>query len=262
MPMSSTAARASSTLGVLFALVGFATVAAARSAPVVDWREAGSHVGEFVTVEGDVVDAHMIAEGCVLEFGAAASDFRAVLIVPVLSDLPRQPERLYRGKRVRATGRVQRFQGRPEMVLQNPGQIEVVGIQATEPAVEPASTPPPSALPSASPTPPTPPPSTPSPLPAAPAPTPPVPTPPAPTAEPAPPRGLIEDVQRRLTPPDPCAQARARWREAAATARPHAAALEHCLETTGYRCHPEAAALGPALSALEWAEQQVADACR
>ena len=91
MSMSSAAAPTPSALRTVLALVGFATVAHARPAPVIDWQEADRHVGEFVTVEGDVVDARTTAEGCVLEFGADARAFRTVLIVPMLSNLPRFP---------------------------------------------------------------------------------------------------------------------------------------------------------------------------
>ena len=39
------------------------------------------------------------------------------------------------------------------------------------------------------------------------------------------------------------------------------AALTQCLGGGSYRCRPQAAALAPALSALEWAEQQVETSC-
>src|SRR5579885_3413775 len=87
---------------------------------------AAAHVGEFVTVEGDVASARLAGEGLVLEF--AADDpraFRAVLLIPMITDLPRRPERLYLGRRVRVSGLVRRFQDRPEMILRAPSQIEV-----------------------------------------------------------------------------------------------------------------------------------------
>jgi len=70
--------------------------------------------------------ARIVGDTCVLEFADDPLAFRAVLLLPLLSDLPPQPERLYHQKRVRLTGRVQRFQGRPEMVLRSPKQVELV----------------------------------------------------------------------------------------------------------------------------------------
>jgi len=127
-------------------LVALAAAAAhAVAPPLVSWREAGGHVGEVVTVEGEVATASTVGDTWVLEF--ARDDpraFRVVVLLPLLETAPRQPERLYQGRRVRATGRVQRFQGRAEMVLRGAGQIEVVETGGAPPA---ASAPPPPAAP-------------------------------------------------------------------------------------------------------------------
>ena len=130
---------------MLLALVALAAGAAGAAAPlVVPWREAGGHVGEVVTVEGEVAVARTVGDTWVLEF--APDDpraFRVVVLLSLLESAPRQPEHLYQGRRVRATGRVQRFQGRAEMVLRGAGQIEVVETSGEAPA------PPPSAAPAA-----------------------------------------------------------------------------------------------------------------
>jgi len=127
-------------------LVALAAAAAhAVAPPLVSWREAGGHVGEVVTVEGEVATASTVGDTWVLEF--ARDDpraFRVVVLLPLLETAPRQPERLYQGRRVRATGRVQRFQGRAEMVLRGAAQIEVVETGGAPPA---ASAPPPPAAP-------------------------------------------------------------------------------------------------------------------
>jgi len=106
--------------------------------PVVSWLDAGAHVGEVITVEGEVVAAHGSEDTWVLEFAPADPHaFRLVVLLPLFGSAARQPERLFGGQKVRATGRVQRFQGRPEMVLRSPDQIEV-----GEPAGGPAGAPP------------------------------------------------------------------------------------------------------------------------
>ncbi|HZP39933.1 MAG TPA: hypothetical protein VFD84_00315 [Candidatus Binatia bacterium] len=277
-------------LGAAVLLAALAAVARGVAPPVVGWRDAGAHVGDIVTVEGDVVGAHTSGSTCVLEFATDdPSAFRAILVVPIVSSLPPEPERLYVGKRVRVSGRVQRFEGRPEMVLRGPSQIEVVdlggapGLAAAprEPAPPPGetpglspaashpppapvaaptavpATPPVTAAPSVAATPPgaaTPPTAATSPATAPPAATPPATTPP--------PRGLAEAVGRQLAQVDACARARARWREAAAAAHARTDALGRCLAAGGYHCRAEAAALAPSLTSLEWSEQQVDEACR
>ena len=245
-------------------------------------------VGAQVTVEGDVVAARTQSDSCVLEFAADdPTSFRVVLLIPAITSLPRQPERLYLGKRVRATGLIRSFKGRLEMVLRSPGQIEVVDVAGPDRTAEAPSTtvpaPPPVTAPSApsavAPKPPATVAPAPPPAPAAtvvaptvaaptavPAPavvqTPPVsaaPAPPPPSPEP-PARGLGEALVRQL-PAGDCDQARARWKEAAQSADDLAGALTRCLRAGSYRCRQASASLAPALTALEWAEQQVDDAC-
>ena len=129
----------------LVSLVALAAASARAAAPpVISWQEAGGHVGEVVTVEGEVATASTVGDTWVLEF--ARDDpraFRVVVLLPLLETAPRQPERLYQGRRVRATGRVQRFQGRAEMVLRGAGQIEVVETTGAPPVA--SALPPPAA---------------------------------------------------------------------------------------------------------------------
>ncbi len=270
-------------LATLIVLTSLSGVAAAVPPPVVPWREAGAHVGEMVTVEGKVIAAETTDDTCVLEF--APGDpvaFRAVLLLPILSTGPRHPERLYRGRQVRATGRVQQFHGRPEMVLRSTDQIQVTdddgtSFTAAEPEVPPATPesrpsaarqPEPAATRASAPAVPTPsapqavpsaPPSSAATAPPATAAGPPV----APAAPPEPPaRGLVEAVQQKMASLTPCERARTRWRDAAAIAGARAAALCRCLDAAGYDCRAERKLLGPALSALGVSEDEIADACR
>jgi len=245
---------------LLLLAVGYAYVG---SVTVLDWHAAASHVGDLVTIEGSVVRAQLSGDTCTLEFAAEeASALRVVLVIPLMTDLPPHPERLYQDRRIRVTGRVQRFGSRPEIVLRNPGQIEIIDVAA---APAPST---PSTLPTASSTTtslPTPrrdatrslPPTT---LPAATA-APVVAGPPATTTTLPPPRGLVEAVARELPLATACPRAQADWRNVAAEVSARTHDLTRCLEGGGYHCRREAAALAPALSELEGAEQRVDQAC-
>jgi hypothetical protein len=137
--------------GLVVGLIAVAGLARAAPPRVVPPGEARGHVGEVITVEGEVASAETVADTCVLGFGREGGGFRVVLLLPVFTDLPAHPERLYRGRRIRATGRVQQFRGMPEMVVRGAGQIEVVGFAAAAPppdaAPPAAATPPPVASP-------------------------------------------------------------------------------------------------------------------
>jgi hypothetical protein len=296
---------------LLLVLVVMALVLAARGDAetlVIRPDEAGQHVGEIVTVEGDVTDARIETDGFVLDLAPGdPKTFRIVLVLALISNLPRHPERLYIGRRIRVTAPVKAFRGRAEMIVQGPDQIEVVDVaappgsapttttlpppapravpleepsRATPPAaqVAPGSTPPATVVvprivpPPAAPTATAPPsPATVAPAPpvaAAPAPPPPAPAaaPVAPTAPatipPSPPTTEAEQplLMERIAAAR-CESARAHWREAAAALRARTDALRACLDEMGYQCRERAAALAPALTELEWAEQQVADRC-
>jgi hypothetical protein len=69
-------------------------------------------------------------------------------------------------------------------------------------------------------------------------------------------------VTRRLAAAAPCERAKSHWRDAAERTRELAAELNSCLASGSYRCRKESAALAPALTDLEWAEQRVEEACR
>ena len=256
--------------------------------PVVDWRDAGERAGQVVTVEGDVREAECSEDRCVLEFAPEdARGFRVVVLMAMFSRAADAPDVTYRGRRIRATGKVQRFQGRVEMVLRGTGQIELADTAAvTTPSTTRPTAPPPTAPPSTAPPPtapvPTLPPSAPPPT-TPPAPIPPAaseatppPVPPAPPPPPAPSRAAPPPPAQVEAPPPPapttrdearakaasCERAKAHWRETASDVRTHTTALERCLRALPYRCHPESAALAAVLPLLDEAERQVDEACR
>jgi hypothetical protein len=254
---------------------------------VVDASEAAAYVGSAVTVEGDVAVARTESIGLVLELAPLGpTSVRAVLVPSLISSLPRAPERIYEGKRVRITGLLQRFKGRPELVLESPSQIEIVEFAGAPPPTTTTVAPPapvtttlgpaPSSMPAVA-APPAPGPSAAAPPPPPPAPSPSAVSPPAPVPTPAPPTASAPPPPSEATPttepaPKPllserlaaeaCDRARARWRDAADRTREATAALTRCLDGASFACHDPAAALAPILADLEWAEQQVADRCR
>jgi hypothetical protein len=233
-----------------------ATAAAAREP--VPWTEAPQHVGRLVTVEGVVARGETTPEGrCVLWFDANdPSALRVVLIIPLVNDLPRQPERLFQGKRVQVSGRVMRFQDHLEMAV-TPAQIEVVGLTATPPPATPPAPPPaPVITPRApAPTPPAAAPRAPAPAPTpAPPPAPAPPPPPAPATPPTTPPTTVAPDPKCRTLEDDRAAVRAELREANA-------ALQRCLAEGRSGCAALGDRLGPLLSRLEAVEQQLARRC-
>jgi hypothetical protein len=83
-----------------------------RAGTVIPWQAAATYEGDTVTVEGDVARAQLKADTCVIEFSPDDPNaLRVILLIPLITDLPRQPQRLYEGKRIRATGTIRSWHG-------------------------------------------------------------------------------------------------------------------------------------------------------
>lgn len=115
---------------------------------IVSWQDAGQYIGQSVTVEGDVVRSYNSGKVAFLNF---AEDYEGTFSVVVFaSDFarwPQTPDLFYLGKTIRATGKVKEYQGAPEMIVESPDQIEVIG--QANPAAAPAANPSPRSGPTA-----------------------------------------------------------------------------------------------------------------
>src|SRR5262249_56984479 len=91
---------------VVCAVVLAAVAVVARGDTVVPWQAAGGYEGEGITVEGDVARARLEADTVVIEVSTDDPNaLRAILLIPLLTDLPPQPQRLYQGQRAPARAR-------------------------------------------------------------------------------------------------------------------------------------------------------------
>jgi endonuclease YncB( thermonuclease family) len=93
----------------------------------VPWEEAHRHAGEEIAVEGTIVRTHRAAKVLYLNFHPNWKRYLSLVILA--SDLhrfPQDPEKAYKGKKVRARGEVRLYKGRPEMVVRTPEDITVV----------------------------------------------------------------------------------------------------------------------------------------
>ncbi|MGA2092706.1 MAG: hypothetical protein ABSH16_04775 [Sedimentisphaerales bacterium] len=111
-------------LAVLFAL-SFCVVAYA--ATQVRWDEADKYYGQVVTVTGTIVATHNSGKACFLNFHQDwKHHFSAVIFASDFANFPSNAEQFYLNKEVKITGFVKEYQGKPEIVLKEPAQIEVV----------------------------------------------------------------------------------------------------------------------------------------
>jgi len=217
-------------------------VAAAEHAErTVPWTNADAHVGTIVVIEGFVREVRREGRRVTLLFDPDdARALRVTLLIPLVTDLPPEPETLYRERRIQARGRVTRTAGHLDLIVTDPDRITVAGLtpDGSTPAVDAI-----------------------------------VPAPPgraAPAFGPDDARPSPEATAR----PRPSPRAAAAARTAAACARLTAsrdtarrealdavARLRACLEGGHPGCSSETDAIAPPVTRLEWIEQELRERC-
>ncbi len=115
---------------------GTRSASATESEPipaVVLWQEAGDFVGQDITVEGAVVRTYDSGKVTFLNF---AEDYRNTLSIVIFASdyglFSTPPESLYLGQMVQVTGRVKEYKGAPEIIVEAPDQIEIIGQDEVE----------------------------------------------------------------------------------------------------------------------------------
>jgi DNA/RNA endonuclease YhcR with UshA esterase domain len=113
-------------LPVLFT-TWFASFAFAQVATVIPDTQAAEHIGQRVTVEGTVVKVFTSRAGnTFLNFGAAYPKQTFTGRVPKDSPVAEAPELLgFQGKKVKITGTVEIYRGKPEIRIMSLDQIAV-----------------------------------------------------------------------------------------------------------------------------------------
>ena len=95
---------------------------------VIDACQAENYYGKELIVEGKVVDAYRSKKNNLfLNFGKPYPNqcFSAVIFSSDLSKFGKSPEKYYNQKTLRVRGKIQEYQGKPEIILKDPSQIEV-----------------------------------------------------------------------------------------------------------------------------------------
>jgi DNA/RNA endonuclease YhcR with UshA esterase domain len=110
---------------LVFALV-LSALAVPALAETIAPNEASKHVGQTVTVEGVVSDVHHAASGKVifLDIGGRYPNqqFTAVIFQRDFAKFPKADS--LEGKTVDVTGAIKLYRGKPEIILNDPGELK------------------------------------------------------------------------------------------------------------------------------------------
>lgn len=92
---------------------------------VITWEDADKFYGQYVIVEGTIVDTYNSGEVCFLNFHSNQQLLTAVIFACDYPNFLERPEIFYLGKKVRIIGIVKQYKGRPEIIVKTPDQIMI-----------------------------------------------------------------------------------------------------------------------------------------
>jgi micrococcal nuclease len=96
--------------------------------PVINWKDADQHYGQYVIVEGTIVDTYNSGDTCFLNFHPDwALHFTIVIFACDFPEFPDRPEIYYLDKRVQVIGIIKEYKGSPEIIVKTPEQIRILG---------------------------------------------------------------------------------------------------------------------------------------
>lgn len=93
---------------------------------VVPWNQAAKHVGQEITVEGKIVSTRRSGSVCFLNFSRDRDAFYLILFKKTLGGWPAAPETYFKNKTVRAKGKVELHNDRPQIQIEDASQLVVV----------------------------------------------------------------------------------------------------------------------------------------
>jgi micrococcal nuclease len=103
-----------------------ASIAVDTSA-IISWRDAAQYYGETKIVEGVIVASNNTGKVCFLNFHKDWKKyFTAVIFSSDFDKFPARPEDHYLNHKVRVKGIVKEYNGKPEIILKGPAQIDII----------------------------------------------------------------------------------------------------------------------------------------
>ena len=92
----------------------------------INWKDAASYYGKYMTVEGIIVSGKCLPKVCFLNFDKDyRTTFTAVIFASDLTKFPPNPDRFYYNQKVQVTGIIKEYKGKPEIILKEPDQIKI-----------------------------------------------------------------------------------------------------------------------------------------
>ncbi len=93
----------------------------------ISYRDAEKYYGKIKTVEGVIVMANNTGKVCFLNFHKDWKRyFTAVIFASDFDKFPKNPEDYYLNRKVKITGLIKEYKGKPEIIVKSPTQIQII----------------------------------------------------------------------------------------------------------------------------------------
>ncbi|MGQ9464489.1 MAG: thermonuclease family protein [bacterium] len=103
------------------------TMPAKNAEPVIPYQDAERYYGKIKTVEGVIVVTNNTGKVCFLNFHKNWKRYlTAVIFASDFDKFPKNPEDYYLNRKVRITGLIKEYNGKPEIIVKNPAQIQII----------------------------------------------------------------------------------------------------------------------------------------
>jgi PLD-like domain len=94
--------------------------------PQYEWGQAHEHVGEKVIIVGKILHTKNTNKACFLEFGKHPNNnLYLVIFSENIHKFKDAPEQYFKGKHIKALGKISEYRGRPQIIISDPKQIEL-----------------------------------------------------------------------------------------------------------------------------------------
>ena len=95
----------------------------------------GELYGRHVTVEGTIVNTYNSDNACFLNFHTNWNKYSsAVIFRSDFSEFPSSPEKYYKNKKIRVSGILKKYKGKPAIILKDQSQIKIIERKAKSPS--------------------------------------------------------------------------------------------------------------------------------
>ena len=95
---------------------------------IVNWKDAAKVYNRDVTIEGKIVKIYNSGRVMWLQFSEDwATDMKVVIFPGDWGKWPQRPDLIYMDKTIRVTGKVVKYQGAPEIIINDPKYVSIVG---------------------------------------------------------------------------------------------------------------------------------------